>query len=57
MEKQLSEASMESTHFLPKTTSSQKKKVGCLEIDLGKFLGKGASAEVYEGIYEYKPSQ
>lgn len=56
MEKQLSEASMESTHFLPKTTSSQKKKVGCLEIDLGKFLGKGASAEVFEGIYEYKPS-
>jgi hypothetical protein len=45
---------MEATNFAPQHVSSRKKAIENLEVDLDQFLGKGASASVYRGTYEYR---
>jgi hypothetical protein len=48
---------LEATNLVPRHASSKKKAIENLEVDMDSFLGKGASASVYRGTYEYRNQQ
>ena len=50
----IADVPLEATNVGPKHASSRKKTIDNLEVDLDSFLGKGASASVYRGTYEYR---
>ena len=50
----IADVPLEATNLVPRHVSSKKKAIENLEVDMDSFLGKGASASVYRGTYEYR---